>query len=114
VGDDLLALLADQEGEKLLGCGLVLGGLENPRARDVDHVAGVAWSEVGDLRVHVRCAKLGSQPIPVVLIHDAEGDGAAVDLVRDRLVVGIDVAAGVCVDALQPFQSGRFTVGTHD
>ena len=74
--------------------------LEDGGARDVEHVAGVVRGEVGDLRVHVGRADLGSHPVPVVLVDDAEGDRAAVHLVGDGLVVGIDVAAGVGLDAL--------------
>ena len=66
--DDLLALLADQEGQEPLRGGLMRAGLQHGRAGDVDHVAGVVRGEVGDLRVHGRRADLGPQPVPVVLV----------------------------------------------
>src|SRR5580704_14291448 len=66
--DDLLALLADQEGEELLRRRLVLAVLEHPRAGDVDDVAGVVRGEVGDLRVRRAGAYLGLEPVPVVLV----------------------------------------------
>ena len=61
-------------------------------ARDVEHVAGVVRGEVGDLRVDVARPELGLHPVPVVLVDHAEGHRAAVDLVGDGLVVGVDVA----------------------
>ena len=61
--------------------------------------------------MHVRHADLAAHPIPVVLVDHAERDLAAVDLVGDRLVVRIDVAAGVRLDAVQPRLGRRFAVG---
>ena len=59
-------------------------------------------------------SELGAHAVPVVLVDHAESDGAAVDLVGDRLVVRVDVAAGVRLDRFQPLQRGRFAVGARD
>src|SRR5580693_2802938 len=50
--DDLLTLLAGQEGEEFLGRRLMLARLQHGRTGDVDHVSGVVRGEVSDLRVH--------------------------------------------------------------
>ena len=114
MGDHLLSLLRDEEGDELLGGRLVLGGFENGGARDVKDVARVARGEVRDLRMDVGGSELSLHPVPVVLVHHSEGDCAAVDLVGDRLVVRVDVTAGVGLDAVEPRQGGGLAVGAVD
>src|SRR5580698_9649885 len=46
--DDLLTLLAGQEGEEFLGRRLMLARLQHGRTGDVDHVSGVVRGEVSD------------------------------------------------------------------
>ena len=109
--DDLLRLPADQEGQELLGLGLVLARLQHRRPGHVDDVAGVAGREVGDQRVHLGRAVLRSHPVPVVLIYHAKGDGSLVDLGRDRLVIRVDVPGRVGLDRRQPLERGGLAVG---
>ena len=92
--------LETRNARNLWAAALVLGGLQDAGARDVEHVAGVARGEVGDLGVTFDAPSSARMPVPVVLVDDPERDRAAVDLVGDRLVVGVDVAAGVRLDRL--------------
>jgi hypothetical protein len=56
-------------------------------------------------------ADLGPHPVPVVLIDQPERYGSLVDLVGNRLVIGVDVPAGVGLDALEPALRGGSAVG---
>ena len=59
-------------------------------------------------------SELGLHPVPVVLVDHAEGDRAPVDLVGDGLVVGVDVAAGVGLDARPARRRLGLAVGVGD
>ena len=80
-------------------------------AGDVDDVAGVVRRQERDLGVHVGRADLVPDPVPVVLVDDPEGGAAAVDLVDDGLVVGVDAAAGVRGEPLEPADRRGIAVG---
>ena len=93
--DDLLGRLADQEGQEPLRRGLVLAGLQHRGARDVQDVARIMRREMGDLRVHGPGADLGPQPVPVVLVDDAQRRAALVHVAGDGLVVRVEVPGRV-------------------
>ena len=82
--------------------GLMLGGLHHAGARDVEHVAGIVGREGASGRVHGRRAHLLAQPVPVVVVDQAELDLALVDLRHQRLVVGVGVAPALRLDRLEP------------
>ena len=103
--------LETRKARNLWAAAWCLDDLRTAGARDVEHVAGVVRGEVGDLGVHVGRAELGPHPVPVVLVDDPEGHRATVHLVGDRLVVRVDVAAGVGLDPLEPSSAAACAVG---
>ena len=111
VGDDALTLLGNEEGQESAARQLdALRTSEDRCAGNVEDIAGVPRGEVRDRRVDIGGTDLGTHPIPVVLVHDSECDRPSIHLVRDGLIVGIDVAGGVRADSLEPLDRRRLAV----
>src|SRR6202035_5278243 len=89
-GDQLLALLADEEVDEALCIRAVLRGRENGGAGYVDDRSGVPAREVIEIRVDPVSPYLASQPVPVVLVDHANRYVAGVDRRDHRLIILVD------------------------